>query len=98
MFPYRAVWWQLAIAFTFLLTLAVNHSDLGSVAASLAVAAAAAVLVGCGPAVWLSAVTRLAASLPAVADRSHRTVFVPQCDPDAAGRPRPRAPGWRAHR
>lgn len=26
-------------------------------------------------------------------DREHRTAFLPQRDPDAAGRPRPRAPG-----
>jgi len=28
-----------------------------------------------------------------IRDREHRTAFLPQCDPDAAGRPRPRAPG-----
>jgi len=29
----------------------------------------------------------------AIRDRERRTVFLPQRDPDAAGRPRPRAPG-----
>jgi hypothetical protein len=29
----------------------------------------------------------------AIRDRERRTAFLPQRDPDAAGRPRPRAPG-----
>lgn len=31
----------------------------------------------------------------AIRDRERRTAFLPQRDPDAAGRPRPRAPGRR---
>ncbi|WP_137980761.1 DUF6412 domain-containing protein [Streptomyces violaceusniger] len=31
----------------------------------------------------------------AIRDREHRTAFLPQRDPDAAGRTRPRAPGRR---
>ncbi|QPP10907.1 hypothetical protein G4Z16_22235 [Streptomyces bathyalis] len=31
----------------------------------------------------------------AIRDRELRTAFLPQCDPDADGRPRPRAPGRR---
>ncbi|WP_376770549.1 DUF6412 domain-containing protein [Streptomyces physcomitrii] len=31
----------------------------------------------------------------AIRDRARRTAFLPQRDPDAAGRPRPRAPGCR---
>jgi len=31
----------------------------------------------------------------AIRDRERRTAFLPQRDPDAAGRPRPRAPGCR---
>jgi ABC-type branched-subunit amino acid transport system permease subunit len=31
----------------------------------------------------------------AIRDRERRTAFLPQRDPDAAGRPRPRAPGGR---
>lgn len=93
MFRFPAAWWQFAVMLTFLLTLASSHSDLGSVAASFALAAAAAVLVGRHDAVRLLAVCRMAASLPSVRDSFHRTVFIPQCDPDADGRPRPRAPG-----
>ncbi|MDV9177524.1 DUF6412 domain-containing protein, partial [Streptomyces sp. W16] len=29
----------------------------------------------------------------AIRDRARRTAFLPQRDPDASGRPRPRAPG-----
>ncbi|MFC4497606.1 DUF6412 domain-containing protein [Streptomyces ovatisporus] len=32
----------------------------------------------------------------AIRDRERRTAFLPQRDPDAAGRPRPRAPGRRS--
>jgi hypothetical protein len=31
-------------------------------------------------------------------DRHRRTAFLPQRDPDAAGRPRPRAPGYASYR
>lgn len=97
MFSSRATWWQLATVLTFLLTLVVSQSDLGSVAASFAVAAAAAMLTGCGGTV-LRGVTRSVTDRPSVRNGSHRTVFITQCDPDAAGRPRPRAPGRFAHR
>ncbi|MFJ9180285.1 DUF6412 domain-containing protein [Streptomyces sp. NPDC102360] len=70
--------------------------DTGSLAGAVALATAAA-----GSA--LAACTVLAArSAPAVArtrirtairDRERRTAFLPQRDPDASGRPRPRAPG-----
>ena len=35
----------------------------------------------------------LLARATSVRDRAERTVFLRLCDPDAAGRPRPRAPG-----
>jgi hypothetical protein len=35
----------------------------------------------------------LLARASSVRDRAERTVFLRLCDPDAAGRPRPRAPG-----
>jgi multisubunit Na+/H+ antiporter MnhG subunit len=35
----------------------------------------------------------LLARAASVRDRAEQTVFLRQCDPDAAGRPRPRAPG-----
>jgi len=35
----------------------------------------------------------LARTRTTLRERTLRTAFLPQCDPDAAGRPRPRAPG-----
>lgn len=98
MFPFRAMSWWFATTFTFLLVLAVSQSDLSLAAASAAVVAAAAVLVGRGGRVRLTAVAQTTAGLLTLRDHTHRTVFIPQCDPDAAGRPRPRAPGRREHR
>ncbi|MFJ3244151.1 DUF6412 domain-containing protein [Streptomyces sp. NPDC086782] len=67
----------------------------GTVAFALAATAAAgSALVAC--AVLAS---RRAPAVPptrvrtAIRDRDRRTAFLPQRDPDAAGRPRPRAPG-----
>ena len=37
--------------------------------------------------------TPLLARAASVRDRAEQTVFLRLCDPDAAGRPRPRAPG-----
>ncbi|MEU4293310.1 DUF6412 domain-containing protein [Kribbella sp. NPDC026596] len=39
------------------------------------------------------AATPLLARAASVRDRAEQTVFLRLCDPDAAGRPRPRAPG-----
>lgn len=69
--------------------------DSGPLSAALAVAAAA------GSAFALSrlAAARCAPAVPptrvrtAIRDRARRTAFLPQRDPDASGRPRPRAPG-----
>ncbi|MFJ5710228.1 MULTISPECIES: DUF6412 domain-containing protein [unclassified Streptomyces] len=66
----------------------------GSVSATVAVAVSAASAVVCG----LVGV-RTAPAAPstlirtALRDRARRTAFLPQRDPDAAGRRRPRAPG-----
>ncbi|WP_424213636.1 DUF6412 domain-containing protein [Streptomyces sp. BI20] len=54
-----------------------------------------------GAAVWASVLlaARLGIPIPrartrtAIRDRELRTAFLPQRDPDASGRPRPRAPG-----
>ncbi|MCN9239289.1 DUF6412 domain-containing protein [Streptomyces sp. RY43-2] len=71
--------------------------DTGSLTAAVAFAATAAV----GSALAVCALIA-ACSVPAVAptrvrtalrDRAHRTAFLPQRDPDAPGRRRPRAPG-----
>ncbi|MFF2778232.1 DUF6412 domain-containing protein [Streptomyces sp. NPDC058052] len=84
----------LSFVLSFFLALAVTsagalHSD-GSVGAIvLAASAVVCALVG----------ARTAPAVPptlirtALRDRALRTAFLPQCDPDAAGRSRPRAPG-----
>lgn len=73
-----------------LLGLLVLHTDPGAVLIGVAAAAAAAMLVrllGAAPAT--AAVTLTG---PVLRARSLRTANHPQRDPDAAGRPRPRAP------
>ncbi|MEU8525077.1 DUF6412 domain-containing protein [Streptomyces sp. NPDC048629] len=68
--------------------LLVDGSALSAVAVVLAAAAAGVLAVG-----------RLAPAVPptrvrtAIRDREQRTAFLPQRDPDASGRRRPRAPG-----
>ncbi|MFI1165292.1 DUF6412 domain-containing protein [Streptomyces sp. NPDC020801] len=71
--------------------------DTGSLSAAVALAATAAAgsaLVACA-----LLASRCAPAVPrtrvrtAIRDRDRRTAFLPQRDPDAAGRPRPRAPG-----
>ncbi|ANH95384.1 hypothetical protein A8713_11465 [Streptomyces sp. SAT1] len=73
------------------LVLQLSLLDSGSLAATVAAGAAlvACALLGsrCAPAV---APTRVRT---AIRDRDRRTAFLPQRDPDAAGRRRPRAPG-----
>ncbi|MFH9039942.1 DUF6412 domain-containing protein [Streptomyces sp. NPDC017966] len=56
-------------------------------AAGAALAACAFVLARCAPAVPPTRVRT------AIRDRDRRTAFLPQRDPDARGRTRPRAPG-----
>ncbi|MGP3686300.1 DUF6412 domain-containing protein [Streptomyces sp. IBSNAI002] len=77
------------------LALFAGEGGLGGLGA-VVVAFAAAVAVG---AEALAAVARLARPVPphrirtAIRDREQRTAFLPQRDPDASGRSRPRAPG-----
>ncbi|MBW8482177.1 DUF6412 domain-containing protein [Actinomadura parmotrematis] len=66
----------------------------GAGVAALAVAALLVIALAVGPRREPSAV--LARLRTALRDRTLRTAFLPQRDPDAAGRPRPRAPGARA--
>ncbi|MFD4246576.1 DUF6412 domain-containing protein [Streptomyces sp. NPDC058525] len=74
------------------LALFAGEGGLGAVVVALA----ATVAVG---AEALAAVARLARPVPphrirtAIRDREQRTAFLPQRDPDASGRSRPRAPG-----
>ncbi|MDH6518810.1 hypothetical protein M2164_005292 [Streptomyces sp. SAI-208] len=71
--------------------------DAGSLSAAVALAATAAAgsaFVACS-----LIASRCAPAVPptrvrtAIRDRARRTAFLPQRDPDAKGRPRPRAPG-----
>ncbi|WP_030760374.1 DUF6412 domain-containing protein [Streptomyces sp. NRRL F-2664] len=72
-----------------------GEAGLGAVAVALA-ATVAAVAVG---AEAMAAAARLVRPVPphrirtAIRDREQRTAFLPQRDPDASGRSRPRAPG-----
>ncbi|KOU56959.1 hypothetical protein ADK96_37180 [Streptomyces sp. IGB124] len=72
-----------------------GEGGLGAVVVALA-ATVAAVSVG---AEALAAAARLVRPVPphrirtAIRDREQRTAFLPQRDPDASGRSRPRAPG-----
>ncbi|MEU4167588.1 DUF6412 domain-containing protein [Streptomyces sp. NPDC026665] len=80
-----------------LLLLEVALLDTGSLTATVAVAATAAA--GSAFAACSLIVARCAPVVPptrvrtAIRDRDRRTAFLPQRDPDASGRPRPRAPG-----
>jgi hypothetical protein len=80
-----------------LLFLEVVLLDTGSLSATVALAATAAA--GSALAVCSVLASRAAPAVAptrvrtAIRDRARRTAFLPQRDPDAAGRPRPRAPG-----
>ncbi|MFI7414557.1 DUF6412 domain-containing protein [Streptomyces sp. NPDC049627] len=71
--------------------------DTGSLSAAVALAATAAA--GSAFAVCSLLASRAAPAVAptrvrtAIRDRARRTAFLPQRDPDASGRPRPRAPG-----
>jgi hypothetical protein len=68
-------------------TLTATVALAATAAAGTALAACALVAARCAPAM---PPTRVRA---AIRDRARRTAFLPQRDPDAQGRPRPRAPG-----
>lgn len=81
-------------ALALLAGLLLTHTGLTGALAAAATATAAAILLG-------RALHTAAGSPPvprgrvrtALRDRERRTAFLPQRDPDASGRPRPRAPG-----
>ncbi|MEU9287534.1 DUF6412 domain-containing protein [Streptomyces sp. NPDC048275] len=81
------------------LLLAVAVLDTGSLSAAVAVTFAATAAAGSALAACALIAARCAPTVPrtrirtAIRDREHRTAFLPQRDPDAAGRSRPRAPG-----
>ncbi|MFI9171503.1 DUF6412 domain-containing protein [Streptomyces lincolnensis] len=80
-----------------LLVLDIVLLDTGSLSAAVALAATAAA--GSAFAVCSLLASRAAPAVPptrvrtAIRDRARRTAFLPQRDPDAKGRRRPRAPG-----
>ncbi|WDF38380.1 DUF6412 domain-containing protein [Streptomyces sp. T12] len=80
-----------------LLFLEIVLLDTGSLSATVALAATAAA--GSAFAACSLLASRAAPAVPptrvrtAIRDRARRTAFLPQRDPDASGRPRPRAPG-----
>ncbi|MER6343236.1 DUF6412 domain-containing protein [Streptomyces sp. NPDC001595] len=84
-------------AVLFFLFLEVVLLDAGSLSATVALAATAAA--GSALAVCSLIAARCAPAVPrtrvrtAIRDRDRRTAFLPQRDPDARGRTRPRAPG-----
>jgi hypothetical protein len=91
-------WVQLKpVAVLFVLLLEVALLDSGSLVGAVAFAATAAA--GSALAACSVIASRLAPAVPrtrvrtAIRDRERRTAFLPQRDPDASGRPRPRAPG-----
>ncbi|WP_405872409.1 MULTISPECIES: DUF6412 domain-containing protein [unclassified Streptomyces] len=80
-----------------LLLLQIALLDTGSITATVALAATAAA--GSALAACALVAARCAPAVPptrvrtAIRDRARRTAFLPQRDPDAKGRTRPRAPG-----
>ncbi|MEU0954002.1 DUF6412 domain-containing protein [Streptomyces niveus] len=83
--------------FFLLFGLAQIFVDAGSLSAAVALAATAAASTAFAASAVISA--RCAPAVPptrvrtAIRDREQRTAFLPQRDPDARGRTRPRAPG-----
>ncbi|WP_329410316.1 DUF6412 domain-containing protein [Streptomyces sp. NBC_00704] len=89
-----------AVPLLLLLVVDVLLLDSGGLpAVSAAVALAATAAAGSALAVCALVAARSAPAVPptrvrtAIRDRARRTAFLPQRDPDASGRPRPRAPG-----
>ncbi|MBR7673520.1 DUF6412 domain-containing protein [Streptomyces sp. NPDC054796] len=92
--------WRLSLVALLLAVTGLFLTESGLATALTGAAAAAAVLLLCHTV--LLAVAAAAPPVPpgrirtAIRDRERRTAFLPQRDPDASGRPRPRAPGRRA--
>ncbi|GAA3826182.1 DUF6412 domain-containing protein [Streptomyces coacervatus] len=85
------------VAVLLLLLLQIALLDTGNLTATVALAATAAA--GSALAACALLAARSAPAVPptrvrtAIRDRARRTAFLPQRDPDAKGRTRPRAPG-----
>lgn len=94
--------WRVHLSATLLPLVGFLLTGAGLTTALTAAATSAAVVLVCRTVVGVAAA--LAVAVPrvprgrirtAIRDRELRTAFLPQRDPDAAGRPRPRAPGRR---
>ncbi|MFG2225459.1 DUF6412 domain-containing protein [Streptomyces sp. NPDC048644] len=87
--------WRLSLSALLFLVAGLLLTEPGLTSGLTAAATTAAVLLLCS-AFLIAACAR---PMPpgrvrtAIRDRERRTAFLPQRDPDAAGRPRPRAPG-----
>ena len=91
-----SAWRMCAVALVFLLAgFLIAQSGLGTALAAAAATGAVALL--CLALAGADAAPILAPGRvrTAIRDRERRTAFLPQRDPDASGRPRPRAPGRR---
>ncbi|GAA3176591.1 MULTISPECIES: DUF6412 domain-containing protein [Streptomyces] len=90
--------WRLHTSALALLVIGLLLAQSGLATALTAAATTGAILLLCR-AFLLSLLAGCARPMPpgrvrtAIRDRERRTAFLPQRDPDAAGRPRPRAPG-----
>lgn len=87
-------WWQLSLVGALALAaFATDGAGVSLIAGFAAVGAVMAVVAACAS-ITVTAHQRPIAVSTLVHDRSARAALVVQCDPDATGRPRPRAPGW----
>jgi hypothetical protein len=84
-------WMVGVLALVIPVPLSVTHT--ASLAAAVLTAAALLFAVNLLSRSTAPAATPLLARATSVRHRAERTVFLRQCDPDASGRPRPRAPG-----
>ncbi|MEU2157768.1 DUF6412 domain-containing protein [Streptomyces sp. NPDC019396] len=91
--------WRMAQPLVLLLFILVEVFLSEGIGLSVAVALAATAAVGAALVSCALVLSRSGPRVPrtrirtAIRDREQRTAFLPQRDPDASGRPRPRAPG-----
>lgn len=83
--------WLAALAVV--LVFAATHSPSALAASAAALALLAAAFAGCALAVRQAGAARVAHQSATARELHRATAFLPQRDPDAAGRSRPRAPG-----
>jgi hypothetical protein len=83
--------WIAALAVV--LAFAASHSPTTLAASAAALGLLAAAFAYCANTVVLAGATRVAHRAATTRELHRETAFLPQRDPDAAGRPHPRAPG-----